>query len=210
MSHPLVDIPEEQSRRATLLLAHGAGAPMDSAFMQQLVSALNGQGLAVVRFEFPYMQARRLTGKRAPPNPMPRLLEAFREQWRRVSGEHPGPLLVGGKSMGGRVASMLADELGAAGLICFGYPFHPPGKPEKTRVEHLSGLRTPALIIQGTRDPFGKTQEVEKYQLSTQVDLHWLESADHDFTPLKRSGQDQPAMIRQAAEAVGRFCEKRL
>ncbi len=178
--------------------------------MQQLVTALNGEGIAVVRFEFPYMHSRRVCGKRAPPNPMPLLLDALRAHWSVFQSQHRGPLLVGGKSMGGRIASMLADELGASGLLCFGYPFHPPGKPEKTRVAHLSGLRTPTLIMHGTRDSFGKPAEVAQYPLSSAIALHWLESADHDFVPLKRSGSSQAMTIGQAACAVGNFCEHRL
>lgn len=183
---------------------------MDSAFMQVLVAALNGQGIAVVRFEFPYMRARRITGKRSPPGSMDLLLKKFREHWAETASQHRGPLLIGGKSLGGRVASMLADELGAAGLCCFGYPFHPPGKPEKTRTAHLEDLRTPTLILQGTRDPFGRPADVAGYVLSDAVKVHWLESADHDFKPLKRSGNDQAAMVAQAAMEVGRFCEQRL
>ncbi len=207
LTTPIIDIPPADQRLGTLLLAHGAGAPMDSEFMQQLAVALSGQGIAVVRFEFPYMQARRASGKRSPPNPMPRLLDTFREQWRQVSQTQSGPLLLGGKSMGGRVASMLADELGASGLVCFGYPFHPPGKPEKTRVEHLAELITPALMVQGTRDAFGKPDEVARYALSPAVQLHWLETADHDFKPLKSSAQNQTDMIQQAARTAGLFCE---
>lgn len=206
----IVDMPARCPARAGLLLAHGAGAPMDSDFMQQLVMALNGQGIAVTRFEFPYMQARRISGKRTPPNPMPRLLDAFREQWCKVRQMQSGPWLLGGKSMGGRVASMLADELDASGLVCFGYPFHPPGKPENTRVEHLAKLVTPALLVQGTRDALGRPAEVAGYSLSPAIELHWLETADHDFKPLKRSGKNQLVMIGEAAVAVGRFCEQRL
>lgn len=202
------DTPAGQSRRATLLLAHGAGAPMDSSFMQQLTAALNSHGIAVVRFEFPYMQARRTSGKRAPPNPMPVLLDAFRQQWGQLAKTRSGPLLLGGKSMGGRVASMLADELGASGLICFGYPFHPPGKPEKTRVGHLADLVTPALLVQGTRDALGKPAEVAGYVLSSAIELHWLETADHDFKPLKRSGLGQAEMIERAAQRAGLFCDE--
>lgn len=209
LSTPVTDIPSPQ-RRGTLLLAHGAGAPMDSEFMQQLAMALSGQGISVVRFEFPYMQARRISGKRTPPNPMPRLLDAFREQWRELKRMHSGPLLLGGKSMGGRVASMLADELHASGLVCFGYPFHPPGNPEKTRVEHLATLVTPALLVQGTRDALGRPAEVAGYSLSSVIELHWLETADHDFKPLKRSGQNQAEMIEQAARSAGLFCDSRL
>lgn len=178
--------------------------------MQQMVKALNRQGVDVARFEFPYMHARRLSGKRAPPNSMPLLLESFRGHWTEFQASQAGPLLIGGKSMGGRVASMLADELGAAGLVCFGYPFHPPGKPEKTRVEHLHRLVTPSLIVQGTRDPFGRPSEVAGYALAPSVELHWLDTADHDFQPLKKSGHDQSTMIDQAALAVLEFLENRL
>jgi hypothetical protein len=183
---------------------------MDSSFMQMLVQALNAGGIAVVRFEFPYMQIRRTTGTRAPPNRMPTLLDSFRQQCDAVRTRYAGPLLVGGKSMGGRVASMLADEVAAAGLVCFGYPFHPAGNPVKTRVEHLAGLQTPALFLQGTRDPFGKPDEVAGYALSPEIELQWLEGADHDFKPLKRSGHDQQEMIEQAAGAVSHFCVNRL
>lgn len=202
--------PAAGRHRGTLLLAHGAGAPMDSDYMQTLAAALGGQGLAVVRFEFPYMQVRRENGRRSPPNPMPRLLDSLREHWQALAGVHSGPLLVGGKSMGGRVASMLADELGASGLLCFGYPFHPPRKPEKTRVEHLAQLKTPALLLQGTRDPFGGPEEVHGYALSPVVEMHWLETADHDFKPLKRSGFSQTMMIEQAARAAALFCDQQM
>src|SRR4029453_17902276 len=100
-----------------------------------------------------------------------------------------GPLVIGGKSMGGRVASMLADELFAegkiAGLLCLGYPFHPPGKPEQLRTKHLAPLKTPALICQGTRDIFGSREEVSDYKLSKQIEILWLEDGDHDLKPRK-------------------------
>src|SRR5690554_5331116 len=186
---------------ATLLLAHGAGAPMDSDYLDLLAAALAAQGIKVLRFEFPYMAARRESGGKRPPNPMPVLQDSFRLHYQALSG----PLFIGGKSMGGRVASLLADELGAAGLICFGYPFHPPGKPDKPRTAHLVQLRTPALILQGTRDPFGKPEEVAGYELSGQIQLSWLESGDHDFKPLKSSGLDQQQLIEQAARHTHEF-----
>jgi predicted alpha/beta-hydrolase family hydrolase len=99
------------------------------------------------------------------------------------------PLVVGGKSMGGRVASMVSDQLLAAGkivgLLCLGYPFHPPGRPEQLRTAHLAALRTPALICQGTRDPFGTREEVAGYALSEQIELFWVEDGDHDLKPRK-------------------------
>lgn len=190
--------------RATLLLAHGAGAPMDSDFMNLLSDSLAGQGIRVLRFEFPYMAARREGGARRPPNPMPALQDSFREHHAALTG----PVFIGGKSMGGRVASLLADELAPAGLICFGYPFHPPRKPERTRTEHLAALATPTLIVQGTRDPFGKPEEVAGYTLSSQIEVCWLESGDHDFMPLKSSGSSQADLIQRAAQQAAAFMGK--
>ena len=187
--------------QATLLLAHGAGAPMDSDYMNQLAEALAARGICVLRFEFPYMAARRAGGGKRPPNPMAVLQDSFREHYRAG----PQPLYIGGKSMGGRVASLLADELQPAGLICFGYPFHPPGKPEKLRTEHLAPLRTRGLILQGTRDPLGKPDEVAAYTLSNQLQVSWLETGDHDLKPLKSSGLTQAELINQAADRAAVF-----
>ncbi|WP_255095058.1 alpha/beta fold hydrolase [Synechococcus sp. J7-Johnson] len=178
---------------ATLLLAHGAGAPMDSPFMAAIVSGLAQQGWRVVRFEFPYMARQRILGRRQGPNRMPVLQEAFRQQVRLEKTPHPGrPLFIGGKSMGGRVASLLIDELAASdgvrGCICLGYPFHPPGKLLQLRTEHLAALNTPTLILQGERDTFGRREEVETYSLSPQVQLRWIPSGDHSFKPTRSSG----------------------
>jgi uncharacterized protein len=118
-----------------------------------------------------------------------------------------GPLIVGGKSMGGRVASMVADELLAkgriAGLLCLGYPFHPPEKPHQLRTAHLADLKTPTLICQGTRDPFGTPDEVATYTLSPAIEMLWLEDGDHDLKPRKTisgfSAADHLAAIASAA-----------
>lgn len=123
--------------KGCLILAHGAGAPMDSGFMDEMAQRLAALGVAVVRFEFPYMAERRVTGGKRPPNPQKVLLECWREVYRQVRPLVAGKLAVGGKSMGGRMASLLADELGADALVCLGYPFYAVGKPEKPRVEHL-------------------------------------------------------------------------
>ncbi len=191
----------------TLLLAHGAGAPMDSDFMGWLTAALNRAGVTVIRFEFPYMQWRREHGKRRPPDRQPLLLQHWRDIYRSVAGESATvrPLIIGGKSLGGRMASMVADELGAAGLCCFGYPFHPPGRPAEMRTEHLRGLRTPALILQGARDPFGGPQELAAQPLSGALNLSWLQSGDHDFRPTRASGLTQQTLIAQAATATAKF-----
>ena len=186
---------------AQLMLAHGAGAPMDSPFMNLLAAALAARGVRVLRFEFPYMAERRRTGGKRPPNPMSVLEQAFRLQ----AAQLQGPFFVGGKSMGGRVASMLAAEVGAAGFVCFGYPFHPPGKPERMRTEHLGVLQCPGLVVQGTRDPFGKPEEVAGYDLDPALGLHWLDGGEHDFRPLKASGLEQRDLIEQAADAAAAF-----
>ena len=186
----------------TVVLAHGAGAPMDSEFMDYIADGLAAQGLRVARFEFPYMVKRREDGKRRPPDRAPVLLETYLN----VAAElGPGNLIVGGKSMGGRIASMIADEAGAAGLVCLGYPFHPPGKPEKLRTEHLADLKTPALILQGERDPFGKRDEVGGYTLSKSIDVDFLPDGDHDLKPRKASGRTREENWAGAVDRITAF-----
>lgn len=171
----------------TLLLAHGSGAPMDSPAMNAAAEALAAQGLRVARFEFSYMAARRTDGVRRPPPKAETLNPEFRAAVSALGAT--GPLVIGGKSMGGRVASMVADDLHAAGriagLLCLGYPFHPPEKPTQLRIAHLMTLQTPALICQGTRDPFGTKEEVTAYGLPERIRLLWLEDGDHDLKPRK-------------------------
>ncbi|MDQ3283348.1 MAG: alpha/beta hydrolase [Acidobacteriota bacterium] len=165
---------------ATFLFAHGAGAPMDTPFMNTVARGLAARGIRVVRFEFRYMAARREGKKKGgPPDRQPVLLETFR----RVVEEHGGgaKVVIGGKSMGGRMASLIADEVGARGLLCLGYPFHPPGKPAQVRTAHLADLRTPTLILQGTRDIFGNPDDVAPYVLSSHIRVEWLENGDHSL-----------------------------
>lgn len=176
----------DSNAAVTVLLAHGAGAPMDSASMNATVKALADVGFRVARFEFGYMAARR-TGSRKPP-PRAELLNP--EYAAAIDALNATTsLVIGGKSMGGRVASMIADEQFAsgkiAGLLCLGYPFHPPGKPTQLRTRHLAGLKTPTLICQGTRDEFGTREEVHAYDLSSHIELLWLEDGDHDLKPRK-------------------------
>ncbi len=181
----LYDGPEDAP--ATVMLAHGAGAPMDSKAMTAAAEALAAEGLRVARFEFAYMAARR-SGTRKPPPRADRIIGEYLQAVDQLNAT--GPLVIGGKSMGGRVASMAADELfqqgKIAGLMCLGYPFHPPAKPTQLRTAHLEGLQTPALIFQGTRDPFGTFEEVPGYELSASIEIHWLEDGDHDLKPRKR------------------------
>jgi hypothetical protein len=205
----LIDGPADAP--ATLLLAHGAGAPMDSPFLAAIASGLAGLGWRVVRFEFPYMARQRLTGRRSAPDRLPLLLDAFREQVRLEAGDRP--LLIGGKSLGGRVASLLVDELAPAGVrgcLCLGYPFHPPGRPQQLRTTHLCELRTPTLILQGERDSFGRREEVVGYDLSDRIQVEWIAAGDHSFKPTRSSGRSEADNWAAAVEACDRFCRQRL
>ncbi|WP_108861481.1 alpha/beta family hydrolase [Ruegeria sp. Alg231-54] len=173
---------------ATLLLAHGAGAPMDAPGMTMIAEALAVQNVRVVRFEFAYMAQRRTEGSRKPPPRADKLNSEYLAKIEKLKVD--GPLIIGGKSMGGRVASMIADELfeanRIAGLLCVGYPFHPIGKPDQLRTEHLQYLQTPTLICQGTRDQFGTKDEVDTYDLSSSIQIDWFEDGNHDLKPRKR------------------------
>lgn len=172
---------------ATILLAHGAGVAMDAPSMTAIADALAAENLAVARFEFPYMAARR-SGSRKPPPRADKLLPDYRAAVAELGASTP--LVIGGKSMGGRVATMVADDLFAdrkiAGVLCLGYPFHPPAKPDQLRTGHLKALKAPTLIVQGTRDPFGTSDEVPGYNLSSTIRMHWLPDGDHDLKPRKR------------------------
>jgi predicted alpha/beta-hydrolase family hydrolase len=185
-----------------LILAHGAGAPMDSPFMQTMAELLAARGVALLRFEFAYMAQRRSGGGKRPPNPQAQLLDAWRAVYQQVRQQVTGPVAIGGKSMGGRMASLLADELGADGLICLGYPFYAAGKPEKPRVAHLAELTTRTLIVQGERDALGNRPTVEGYSLSAAIELLWLTAADHDLKPLKSSGFTHAQHLARAADAI--------
>lgn len=199
---------------ATLVLAHGAGAAMDSAGMNDLAGVLADRGIRTARFEFGYMAARR-AGTRRPPPRAESLVGEYRAVVEQVRGE-PVPvenLFIGGRSMGGRVATLVADELhaegGVKGVVCFGYPFHPPGKLEQLRTAHLVGLCTPTLICQGTRDEFGTRDEVGGYTLSPAIELLWLEDGDHGLRPRKAiSGFSYRQHLESAADATLSFVRR--
>lgn len=172
---------------ATIVFAHGAGGAMDTPWMEQVAGSFAEQGIRLRRFEFDYMAARRISGKRAPPPSV----EMLQQEYQAIIDEiaTTKPCIIGGKSMGGRVASMIADDLYYAGkirgLLCLGYPFHPIRKPESLRTGHLADIHTPTLICQGTRDQFGSAQDVSGYALSRRIELLWLEDGDHDLKPRK-------------------------
>ncbi|HTR02927.1 MAG TPA: alpha/beta family hydrolase [Thermoanaerobaculia bacterium] len=187
----------------TVALAHGAGAPMDSPFLSRVAAGLAERGHRVARFEFAYMAARRTGGRRGAPDREPVLRARWKDVVERLGG---GPrVVVGGKSMGGRIASLVADEVGARGLVCLGYPFHPPGAPQKLRTAHLADLRTPTLVVQGTRDAFGTREDVAGYRLSPAIRVHWIEAGDHSFKPPARSGRTETGNVDEAIAAVAGF-----
>ena len=199
---------------STYLMAHGAGAAMDSAGMNALVSPLVSRGIRVVRFEFGYLAARR-EGVRRPPPRAESLAGEYRDAVAAARDAGPvGSLLIGGKSMGGRVASLVADELADLGyidgLVCLGYPFHPPEQSQQLRTAHLHDLRVATLICQGTRDPFGTRDEVPGYGLSPAIEVHWLEDGDHDLRPRRAiSGRSYAENLGEAADAVAAFAAAR-
>ncbi len=192
-------------RNGRLLMAHGAGAGQDSTFLQRLRDALAGQGVQTLAIEFAYLQQMRREGRRRPPPRVDRLVDELSFWCDIVSHvDLPRPWL-GGKSMGGRVASLLAARDGARGLVLCGYPFHPPGKPERLRLSHWPSLACPTLVVQGSRDPFGNRDEVWGYELPGIARLHWLESGDHDWKPRRTSGRTQAALIDEGAGAIAAF-----
>jgi predicted alpha/beta-hydrolase family hydrolase len=184
-------------------LAHGAGGPMDSPFLNAAARGLGERGLRVARFEFPYMRARRAGGPRGAPDREPVLRQAWLDAIEALGGG--SRVVIGGKSLGGRIASLVADEAGARGLLCFGYPFHPPGQPERLRTRHLKELSTPALILQGTRDPFGTPQDAATYGLSAAIRVQSVEDGDHSFKPRARSGRTLEQNLEEAIAAAAAF-----
>ncbi len=198
-----------------LLLAHGAGAQMDSPFMEQFAGLLAERAVGVARFEFPYMAARRAGGKKRPPPKAETMTPDFLAAVDQCRAAYPGrPLFIGGKSMGGRIASLVADEVfsqgNCGGLACLGYPFHPPNIPDKPRTAHLVGLACPALIVQGERDPFGGKTEVSAFGLSPVIAFHWAGDGDHDLGPRGGSGFTRKGNLAAAADAVAVFIGARV
>lgn len=202
-----------EDARVRLILAHGAGGAMSSSFLETMAEMLAARDIAVTRFEFDYMAARRKGGKRRPPPRAELLAPEYRKVVEDVGARlAPGQrLLIGGKSMGGRVASLIAEEMlgdgSIAGLVCLGYPFHPPGKPDQLRTPHLVSLDTPCLIVQGDRDPFGSRPEVEALTLSPRIEFHWAGDGDHDLGPRGGQGFTRRGNLQAAADAIAKFAD---
>lgn len=204
----LVDGPAEASH--LFVFAHGAGVGMRSPFMDTLARHMAAAGIRVVRFHFPYMEDMVRTGQRRPPNGGRILRQAYADVIRHcIDREHcpPERLVIGGKSMGGRIATMIADEHRVAGVLCFGYPFHPPRQPLKLRTAHLAALGTPTLICQGERDPFGTRVEVESFTLAPAIRVHWIADGNHDLAPRRGGSADAAACLALAADAAVAFIQ---
>lgn len=188
---------------AEFIFAHGAGAGSDSEFMQVMAESLLALDICVVRFDFPYMRKVIETGKRRPPDKLEVLEHCFIEVINQRKSQLP--LFIGGKSMGGRIATMIAEKTPVHGTICYGYPFHPPGKPDKLRTAHLIQASKDILILQGEKDTFGNQQEVVGFRLSDAIQIEFLSAADHSFKPLKSSGFTQQQHILTAAATTADF-----
>lgn len=200
------------SPHAVLVFAHGAGAGPDSQFMQSMADALSNHGIVVGRVEFPYWSKIRETGKKRPPDRAPVLDQCFAEAVASASEKFPHlPVWVGGKSMGARVAlravGQSSSQLPVSGWIGFGFPFHPPGKPERNRLNEMTTMPTNSLIIQGTKDPFGNQiwvpEQVRTHAIRSRI--HWVEQAGHDLNPPKSSGISAQEAWQAQAKVVAEF-----
>jgi uncharacterized protein len=196
--------PTAGSERAVYVCAHGAGGNMSDRGMLASANALRGRGIGVVRYNFVY--AEKKSGR---PDRMPKLMETVVAVVDRVRAElGPGKLIIGGRSMGGRAASMLAAEgFDADGLLLLAYPLHPAGAPEKLRVDHLPQIRMPVLFFSGTRDALCTPPLMERAvaTMTAPVEMHWVDGADHSFHVLKSSGRTDGQVMGEIAEASSRW-----
>jgi predicted alpha/beta-hydrolase family hydrolase len=202
------------------VFAHGAGAPATSDFMETIAHGLALRGIRVARFNFPYMQQRVDNGTRRPPERAPKLIAQFEQ----IIAEIDQPMVIGGKSMGGRMASLVAAQRPAdneamdnksadnsckiKGIACLGFPFHPSGKPEKLRIDHFPSIKQAVFIAQGERDKLGSKGEVLSYGLPDNIEWLWLEDGDHDLKPRVKSGFTHQAHLQTTLDSMAAFIKK--
>lgn len=201
-------INQADSAIANLVFAHGAGAGQNSNFMALVAEGISKHGINVVRFNFAYMALAEELGKRRPPDRADKLMVHYQTVLNELDSNLP--VFIGGKSMGGRIASMVLEDSIAKGCICMGYPFHPPAKPEKLRTEHLQKIDKPVLILQGERDTFGTKIDVLSYPLSEQVEVTYLVDGDHSFKPRVKSGMTLAQNIEIAIQESVLFVKRNL
>lgn len=198
--------------RLIFIFAHGAGADSQSDFMQQMSELIGAADIEVIRFNFPYMDKRLLDSKRRPPDRADKLLICFQQQVEQVTAnmQKGDRLFIGGKSMGGRMASLLMaqkSDLAITGGIGFGFPFHAVGKEPKDRLDHFSEQTKPFLFLQGERDTMGNKEEVAGYNLPTKAQVVWLADGNHDLKPRVKSGFTHQQHIEAAAHAAIEFMQ---
>lgn len=196
-----------------VLFLHGSGAGCEHEWMSLMAQRLAGEGLLVMRTNFTWMDKAVRSGKPCPPPKVDKLVHELESLVQEIGR----PLVIIGKSLGGRVGSMLAAESASAassyikGSVCLGYPFHPPSKPEQWRTAHWPQISVPMLVMQGERDPFGKREEVETHlqaisnELNPGIRIEWWPDGDHDLLPRKRSGISGESQLQACARQVGEF-----
>jgi len=189
------------------VFAHGAGGNMNDRGVLQTAKVLRDRGLGVVRFNFLYKEKK--SGR---PDPMPRLKDCLSAVIARVREElEPKTLIIGGRSMGGRAASMLAaDGVVCDGLLLLAYPLHPPGKPDQLRDAHLPAIKVPVICFNGTRDPFctpALMEEVLK-RVTTDWEMHWVDGADHSFHVPKSAGKTDGEVLESIADTIAAWVKK--
>jgi predicted alpha/beta-hydrolase family hydrolase len=210
MVYSVVEVSEPTT---TLVLAHGAGGKQTHPWMVAMAKALAQRGIEVVTFDFLYAHARRR---------LPDRNEILEATWRAVLTAVRGRsgaasrLFAGGKSMGGRVATQVVAEADSRdekveGLVSFGYPLHPPGRPDKLRVAHLPKVRVPALFVQGSRDAFGAPDELRPFvdEMPGGASIYVVEGGDHSLVLPKSAGQTPDAVLARVADEVARFTASR-
>lgn len=201
---------------AQIIFAHGAGADMHHDFMLQITRLLNQANMNVLRFNFPYMDKRIALGKRYPPDRMPKLIECYKQVINDFVVTHKKskdlPLFIGGKSMGSRVAATLGSDEAILekiqGVFCLGYPFHPPKKAEKLRLEPLQNTRKKTLIIQGERDTLGSQVEIKQYDIASLCQLLFVADGDHSLKPRVKSGFTHLQHMKSAVRAIAQFVQE--
>ncbi len=201
---------------ALLVFAHGAGADMHHPSMDRIADALSDHGIASFRYQFPYSEKARFLKRRRPPDRSPQMMKTVRAAV-KVASEHAGelPLFAGGKSMGGRMTSLAQADAplpGVRGLVFFGFPLHPAGRPGTQRADHLRDVRVPVLFLQGSRDPMAPLEEIRPVcrELGKNTSLHVVEDADHSFQVLKRTGRSEAEVLDELAGQVAQFMKRSL
>jgi predicted alpha/beta-hydrolase family hydrolase len=187
--------------------AHGAGGNMDDRSVVSTANALRARGFGVVRFNFLYKEKK--SGR---PDPMPKLKDCYSAVVEKVRAEvAPRTLIIGGRSMGGRAASMLAaDGFACDGLLLLAYPLHPPGTPDQLRDAHLPAIKVPVVCFNGTRDPFCTPALMEGVlqRLGSNWEMHWVEGADHSFHVPKSSGKTDAGVMNEIADGAKSWLER--